>query len=133
MAILNVGYSHTERAHVLFDNTVYCPRTERLLKNDTKHQRHAQSACQLPTTLVCSQHRKVSDFIFQQKHSAPLPQNSKRKQNQQSFKLRQQVQYFLILIKQRFENNYNVNFILNILSCLQDENRRKELCLEHNI
>lgn len=23
--------------------------------------------------------------------------------------------------------------ILNILSCLQDENRRKELCLEHNI
>lgn len=83
--------------------------------------------------LVCSQHRKVSDFIFQHKHSAPLPQNSKRKQNQQSFKLRQQVQYFLILIKQRFENNYNVNFILNILSCLQDENRRKELCLEHNI
>lgn len=49
-----------------------------------------------------------------------------------SLKLWQQVRYslFLILIKQRFENNYNVNFLffLNILNCLHgggDELGRK--------
>lgn len=39
-------------SQVLLDNTVYCPLTERSLKNDTKHWRHAQSACRLSTTLV---------------------------------------------------------------------------------
>lgn len=68
-AALNDGYSHVDRASVL-DNSVYCPLTERSLKNDTKHRRHAQSACQRSIALTCSQHRKVSDFIFQQKHIA---------------------------------------------------------------
>lgn len=40
------------KSQVLLDNTVYCPLTERSLKNDTKHWRHAQSACRLSTTLV---------------------------------------------------------------------------------
>lgn len=52
------------------DNIVYCPLTERSLENDTKHRRHAQSACPLSMTLMCSQHRKISDFILQQKHIA---------------------------------------------------------------
>ena len=71
---------------------------------------------------------RSQDFIFQQNHIAPKLKkqtNEKKKnpnkneQDQQSFKLRRQVRYFLILIKQRFGNNYNVNFILNILSRLQ--------------
>lgn len=46
-----------------------------------------------------------------------------------------EVRYFLILIKQRFEKNYNVNFILNILSCLhEDKNGRKnKQCAERNV
>ena len=114
-------------ASVLTDNTVYCPRTERSLEKDTKHRRHALSACRLSTTLTCSQHRKVSRLHIPAKSHCPkIEKTNKRKKNpnkneqdQQSFKLRRQVRYFLILMKQRFGNNYNVNFILNTLSRLQ--------------
>lgn len=68
------------------------------------------------------------------KRNKTKPNPSKNK-HKQSFKLWQQVRYFLILIKQRFENNYNVNFTFNILSCLHgDKNgRRNGQCIEQNI
>ena len=79
-AAWNVGNDHMKTASVLTDNTVYCPRTERSLEKDTKHRRHALSACRLSTTLTCSQHRKVSRLHIPAKSHCPkIEKTNKRK------------------------------------------------------